>query len=85
MNFPAGAAEDAIARVLASEAEFIVCDEPTSRLSLVQHRSSIWMRDLPGQVRPHLSLHQPQPRSGPAYGEPHRRDVSRRIVESRRA
>ena len=30
-----------------------------------------------GQVRPDLPLHLPQPRRGPAHGEPHRRDVSR--------
>ena len=30
-----------------------------------------------GEVRPDLSLHQPQPRRGPAHGDPHRRDVSR--------
>ena len=30
-----------------------------------------------GQVRPDLSLHQPQPRRGPPHGDPHRRDVSR--------
>ena len=37
-----------------------------------------------GQVRPHLSLHQPQPRRGPAHGEPHRRDVSRPHRRDRR-
>ncbi len=29
-----------------------------------------------GQVRPHLSVHQPQPRRRPPHGEPDRRDVS---------
>ncbi len=37
-----------------------------------------------GQVRPHLSLHQPQPRRGPPHGDPHRRDVSRPHRRDRR-